>query len=142
MKRHLPPSLAWFERIYVLSFALTIVQMATVERFDPAMADVSAEVLFAVYAIALVFVAAIWFMVVQRASKAWRWVYVCLVVLGVVLGMTEFAALIRKSWIAIGMEASGQLAGIATVWLLFTPEARRWFAQGGSKGAIDPAVFN
>jgi cell division protein FtsW (lipid II flippase) len=136
-----PTSIKLFERAYFASLLLSIAQFALFHRFDPDMAEVGDGPLVAIALFVALLALAIWYFIARRASNFWRWLFSALVLLSLVAGAVEVETTISRGWFVIAFELATLLLDIVSAWLLFTPEARRWFANKGKFGDVDPDIF-
>jgi hypothetical protein len=137
-----PRSIKLFELIYFVSLVLSILQFVLFDHFDPELADSGNWSIFGALVLVTLIALALWFFIVRRASNFLRWVYVIIVVLGVVLSASDARTAFAQGWWAVALELAVQLLDIVSAVLLFTAESRRWFASGGKLGPVDPNVFD
>jgi asparagine N-glycosylation enzyme membrane subunit Stt3 len=136
-----PRSIKLFERIYFASLALSILHFALFDRSDPEMAGIDDGWMIGIWIFIVLIALAFWFFIVRRASNFMRWVFVIFVLIGVIVNASEAQATLARGWSVITLTLALQLLDIVCILLLFSAESRRWFANKGRVGEIDPDVF-
>lgn len=137
-----PASIQWFERLYLGSLVIGLANLLFhYGKLSSMMGSLGGSVgfvfvsFFAGLAISLAF----WYLVARRASNLAKWFLVALVALGLLglPGSFSMTGTLGTPYIALGALAT--LVQAVSVGLLFTPEARRWFADKGAP--TSPDVF-
>ena len=138
-----PASIVNFERVVLLSIILGIVNTILIwDRLTAAMAvtGMGSNFVITVQAITVaLYLVLIWF-ISRRASNVARWIYVVLAAIGLgvgLMGVGQVQALYGT--IPLVITIAQYALAIASLWLLFRPDANVWFR--GERPA-DPGVFS
>ena len=142
-----PPSIIWFSRLFMLSMALSIVDV--VMNWTEMMASFGqdgqiggSDFTMIVAIISLVFGFGVplllWFLVVWRASRAAKWILTVFAALGLLFLATPFLVVdgfvMAEMWISIVTN----LINVAACVMLFRQDAVAWFRND----MIDPDTFS
>ena len=133
-----PRSLVYFDWLYGLSLVLTGIQMA----LQPGNPDVSGAVTTTTYVITFAVSLVIWYAISLRASKGMRWINTILVGLSLLSVFFTVAASRELSTVELALTLLNSVFDVVGVFVLFTPEAKSWFANGGNKDVVNPSVFS
>lgn len=132
-----PQSMIYFDWLYGLSLLLSALQIP----FQPANPEMPGTTNYFIYAglfaVALLF----WYAISLRASNAMRWIYSILVGLNLIAALIALAASASLGTLALALVIFGSVVDVVSVYMLFTADAKYWFATGGDKGAVNPSVF-
>jgi hypothetical protein len=129
-----PNSIVTFERVFLIMIVLGLI--GAVLRWDAVVAELRATGLaegvgIAIYAFALAVSLLLLWLIARRGSSVARWIYVVLCVAGFALAIPAFGATLRLPLPELLMQIAQWLLAILSVWLLFRPDARAWFARSG-----------
>ncbi|MEA3008990.1 MAG: hypothetical protein QOJ91_682 [Sphingomonadales bacterium] len=137
-----PPSIVNFTRVVLISLAIGI--LASWLSWDKVQAAVAATgsgmgagtiLGIQVVTIAL-YLLLIWF-ISAHGSPVAKWIYVVLCALGLVFGLIGFRQTLAYGTVPALLAAIQYLLSIASLWLLFRPDAKAWFSEGrGDPGTI------
>jgi hypothetical protein len=143
-----PPSIVLFERLFLASLALSVVNfvlgydamLAELDR-QPGMRqlDLGAEIAVGTMVISLAIYLLLWFFIARKASVVAKWILTIFTAFGVV------AQVYRVATVGFAIDVNAVLGiayyalAIAAVVYLFKPDAEAWFK--GEKPA-DPAAFD
>lgn len=136
-----PQSIIYFERIVLLTLALGVVNSWL--SWDQAVAAVSARgfgigFILAIEGVVIaVYLLLLWF-IGRRGSVAAKWIYVVFTVAGLIVVLADPRQLLAYGAAPAAISIVQSLLSLVAVWLLFRPDARRWF---GGKRDIDPEIF-
>ncbi|PCD03078.1 hypothetical protein COC42_01240 [Sphingomonas spermidinifaciens] len=125
-----PPSIIWFERLFLGAVAVGLVNSAMV--FDqlreiPGAQPLGPGFLIGSIAIGVVINLALWFFIARRASNGARWVLVVLFLFGAVSLIFSVSMGSYPSGTAGLLGAFGWLLQAAAVTMLFRRDAAAWF---------------
>jgi hypothetical protein len=139
-----PPSIIDFERAYLASLALGIVNttihwQAIEQSFeDPALQVLGGPgAIVGILAFGMAISLLLWFFIARRASTVAKWIYVVFIAFGVVGIISNLATLPLGTQLILNVVA--QLLQLFAAWLLFKPDARAWFA---GQWTADARVFD
>ena len=140
-----PPSIIDFERAYLASLALGIVNTAihwqTVERSfeDPALQTLGAGpgIVVGILAFSIAISLLLWFFIARRASTVAKWIYVVFIAFGVIGIISSLTTLPFGTQLILNVVA--QLLQFFAAWLLFKPDAKAWFT---GQWTADARVFD
>ena len=129
-----PPSIVWFERLFLLS--LLIASIAMVTSFDTLVAQVEADpalaglgwgrgAVIAISAISLLLPLVLWYFIARRASAFAKWLLVLLTVAGLLFLEIDIARVTAADTLMTLLVTLLQLVAIV---LLFRADARAWLA--------------
>ena len=127
-----PVSILWFERLFLLSLALVLVN--SVVQYDAFLAQIRSEPALSamgsgdgfaigVIAISLLIPAILWYFIARRASIAAKWMLVALTVFGLPFVNFDPATMFNPARLTSLVVTGLQLAAIV---LLFRADARAW----------------
>ena len=130
-----PRSIARFELLYLLSILIGV--GLTVYSWDASVAVLRQAgggpgLLIAIQAVTYSVVLALVLLISRRASIVAKWVLVLLFLAGVAVMFLRPALTLAEGPI-LAVQGAQTLIQLAALYLLFTPEARRWF-QGERAG--------
>ena len=128
-----PKSIVLFERIVLLSLLLGIVNSLLISdrlTADAAAQGMSGNSVFVIQAITIVIYLLLIYFISRKASPVAKWIYVVLGVLGIVIAVAGVSQTLAFGipTLIITIVQYGLL--IASIWLLFRPDANAWFADG------------
>ncbi|HVR90115.1 MAG TPA: hypothetical protein VHG29_03330 [Novosphingobium sp.] len=146
-----PTSIIRFERIYLVSIVISVVQTAL--SFDANRAELARDptsiqlglgggFLAATMAVGVGLVLLLWFFVAHRASNVAKWILVPFTALGLLMTIASFANGSAGGGIQMILMLSSTALEIAALYFLFQRDARDWLASKGRVGAVDPTVFD
>ena len=133
-----PPSIVRFERLYLASFAASLIGWAfswqqTADRLaiDPKTASYT-WLLPAALLLSCAITLTLWYLVARRASLAAKWVVTILTGLAAVRFAINLLVVARGKVpvLALLLSAAILVLGVAAVVHLFRPDARLWFGEG------------
>jgi hypothetical protein len=140
-----PQSIILFERLFLLSLAVSAVSFAIgyddtmrVAANDPAMRQFGLGQGFIVGTLAVSFAIylLLWYLVAHKASNVAKWILIALVAIGVAsLPFALGGPLKLTLWLNLGVYA----LEVAALAVLFRPDAMAWFRGERSP---DPAAFD
>jgi chromate transport protein ChrA len=88
-------------------------------------------VLFIQFFVLAIIVLFIW--LIARRRKNWaRWVWLSLFILGLPFAFPELSRLLRSGLIVATLVCAQNLAQIVALYLIFTGNAREWFARNSA----------
>lgn len=137
-----PASIVNFERVVLVSIALGILNAFLLR--DQAAATAANQgfgpgFTLAVQAISIaIYLLLIWF-ISRKASSVAKWIYVVLGAIGIVFGVAGYRSTLGFGTLPALITAIQYLLVLASIWLLFRPDAKAWFADRGA--SPDPDVF-
>lgn len=135
-----PKSIVMFERVVLISLLLGIFNAFLM--WDRLSADAAAQgmtsgTLITVQAITTaIYLLLIWF-IARKASPVAKWIYVVLTVLGVLLALAGMGQTMTMGTASIIITVIQYILLIFSVWLLFKPDAKAWFADGREEVSTD-----
>lgn len=140
-----PPSIIDFERAYLASLALGMVNTAInwqgikQSLENPALKDVGLGLGFMigvlVFSMALSLL--LWFFIARRPSTVAKWIYLVLAAFSIVSIVSSLTTLPFGTEVMLNVVA--QLLQLYAAWLLFKPDAKAWFA---GQWTTDARVFD
>lgn len=135
-----PASIQWFERLYLGSLVIGIVNLLIhYGTLRDVMGGVAGSMgfLFISFGVGIAISLMFWYLVARRASNLAKWFLIVLVGIGLIglPGSFAMADTLGTSYIALGALATAIQAVAAG--LLFTAESRRWFANKGAPPSPD-----
>ncbi|HEX8443230.1 MAG TPA: hypothetical protein VF631_06260 [Allosphingosinicella sp.] len=138
-----PKSIVLFERLVLLSILLGIIN--TVLIWDQlnsqvAQAGMGAGTVLGIQAVTIaLFLLLIWF-ISRKGSPVAKWIYVVLGGIGLISSLVGIGQAFEMGTISGAISIVSILLTLLTIWLLFRPDAKAWFADGRS-ASPDPDVF-
>ncbi len=128
-----PSSIVWFERLFLLSLALAMLNavlsygmlVAEVES-EPALAGMGGPLVLTVVAASLLIPLILWYFIARRASVIAKWLLVALIAIGLLFGSYGFESGITLPDLLGVVVTILQLLATA---LLFRADAREWLAE-------------
>jgi hypothetical protein len=142
-----PPSIVNFERSFWASTLLGIggffYSMGEVRALvdkDPVLSQWDGSMGFVVGAILLSFalMVLLWYLTARRASRIAKWIYVILMAFGIFSTLGTISDPAAPKGIPLVISLFSTLFTVASIYFLFRPDARDWFARR----RVDPATFN
>ena len=130
-----PPSIVTFERVVLLSLALGVLNSFLV--WDQAVAAASATgtgmgpgsiIGIQVVTLAL-YLLLLWF-ISRKGSPVAKWIYDVLAVLGLVMGLVGIRQTMYYGTLPLIISGAQYVLTLISVWLLFRPDAKAYFADG------------
>lgn len=135
-----PKSIVMFERVVVISLLLGILNAFLMwDRLsaDAAAQGMTSDTLITVQAITTaIYLLLIWF-IARKGSPVAKWIYVVLTVLGVLLALAGMGQTMTMGAASIVITVIQYILLIFSVWLLFKPDAKAWFADGREEVSTD-----
>ena len=128
-----PTSIVNFERIVILQIVLGLISSYLV--WDQMSAQVgqtgvSPGTVMGVQAVMIVlYLLLVWF-ISRHGSPVAKWIYVVLAGLGLIAGVTGIGQTFALGTIAGVLSLLQIVLTAASIWLLFRPDAKAWFAEG------------
>ena len=146
-----PQSIKLFEKVYLASIAIGLVEVAVgwqrliAETLEPlaSVAEGTRQGLL-IASVVLVFgiLLLLWFLVARKASNVAKWILVALMALGAFSILKEtFDSAVSKD-LGFALNAVSTLLGLYAMWLLFRPDAAAWLESKGADGPGDPETFD
>jgi hypothetical protein len=138
-----PASIVLFERLVLLSIILGIIN--TILIWDELNAQVAqtgmgAGAVMSIQAATIaLYLLLIWF-ISRKGSPVAKWIYVVLAGIGLVFSVVGIGQAFEMGALSGVFSIVGIVLTLATIWLLFRPDAKAWFADGRSESP-DPEVF-
>ena len=139
-----PPSIIDFERAYLASLALGIVnttihwQVIEQSFEDPALQVLGGPgAIVGILAFGMAISLLLWFFIARRASTVAKWIYVVFIAFGVIGIISSLTTLPFGTQLILNVVA--QLLQFFAAWLLFKPDAKAWFA---GQWTADARVFD
>ncbi len=135
-----PASIQWFERLYLGSLVLGLVNLLVhYGRLRDVMGGVAGSMgfLFVSFVVGIAISLMFWYLVARRASNIAKWFLIVLVVIGLIglPGSFAMSGTLGMTYIALGALAT--VIQAVSAGLLFTAESRRWFANKGVPASPD-----
>jgi hypothetical protein len=138
-----PASIVNFERIVLITIVIGLA--ATVLNWEAVVAmarsqsrgQFGSNFVLVVQALSIALYLLLLWLIARRRSVVAMWIYVVLAVAGLLLSLRGLSELGRMPLWAVLLQAAQWLLTLASLWLLFRPDARAWFRGAGS--AADPA---
>ena len=126
-----PASIVNFERVVLLSLALGV--LSTFLTFDQMVASAqgfgSGFVIGEQAATIAVMLLLVYF-ISRKGSPVAKWIYVVLGVLGLIGGLSTFSQTLALGTLPVILTVIQYALLIASLWLLFRPDSKAWFADG------------
>ncbi|MEG3169436.1 hypothetical protein U1737_14680 [Sphingomonas sp. LB3N6] len=133
-----PPSIVWYERLYLASFVFGLVasaiswtQRATILAANPMLAEAH-WILPVTQALTIAIALLIWYFTARRPSVIAKWMVVVFAAFGVLsillsLGTLAMGRAVSGTTLALSVLANALY--IAAAVLLFKPDAQLWFGE-------------
>ena len=134
-----PQSIINFERVVLLSLAFGI--LSAFLSWDQIQANVAATgfgggFVIGVQAVTIaVYLLLLWF-ISRHGSPVAKWIYVVLAVAGLLFGLAGIGQTFAMGAVSAVLTIVQYVLTLVSLWLLFRPDAKAWFAEG--RGEIDP----
>lgn len=144
-----PNSILWFERLFLISLVIGIINTALSYEDNLAMlqADPGAEKLgfgggFVLITAAFSFglMLLLWYFIARRASPVAKWILVALTVLGILSMPSSLAMIAKQNIYGVIIPILLTLLQIAALVFFFRQDAKAWFASRGRMDH-DPEIF-
>ena len=145
-----PASIDLFDKLYLTSFVISILQAAVSFKensanlqADPATAQLGfgSEFLLAMLLISFSISFLLWFLVARRASNIAKWILVILSAISIPMIVASFPTVAASGTIVVLLTLITTVLSLASIVCLFRRDARDWFASRGRSGPADPAIF-
>lgn len=138
-----PQSIILFERLVLLGIVLGIVN--TVLIWDQLNAQVAVtgmgpNTVIGIQVVTILLYLLLIYFISRRGSPVAKWIYVVLAGLGLIASLTSIGQTMAMGAISAVLSIVSLVLTAVTIWLLFRPDAKAWFADGRS-AAPDPDVF-
>jgi hypothetical protein len=132
-----PQSIVNFERLLLLLIVLGLV--GTVLDWERTVAlaarqGLGSGVVVAITVVSVAIYALLLWLIARRRSLVAVWIYVALVVIGLLYLLMNTGELMRQSTPMLLLQAVQCLLSLVSIWLLFRPDSRAWF-QGDARPA-------
>jgi hypothetical protein len=130
-----PKSILTFERLVLLSIGIGILNVFLVREQTAAAlqaqgSPIGSGTLYTVQAIMiLLYLLLVWFISRKRSSVA-KWIYVVLAGLGLAMGLAGLQSTLSLGTLPFLITLVQYAITLATIWLLFRPDATAWFRDG------------
>jgi hypothetical protein len=130
-----PKSIVLFERLVLLGLALGIINAFLVSGRMQAMLAAQGKgmtmgTVYLIQAITIVlYLLLVWF-ISRKGSPIAKWIYIVLAVLGLVIGIAGLGQAMQFGSIPLIINLIQYAITIATIYLLFRPDAKAWFNDG------------
>lgn len=145
MKR--PVSIINFERSFWASILVgigsTLLQWSMINelvRKDPILSQSADAAVIAIgFAVAISFALGglLWYLISRRASNVAKWIYVGLMGFGIISTFTSMNDPLSPKGLAFAMSLVSAALTILSIYFLFRPDARAWFAGKN----VEPRIF-
>lgn len=138
-----PASIVLFERLVLLSILIGIAN--TILVWDQLNAEVAQQgvgtgMVLGIQGVTIaLYLLLIWF-ITRKGSPVAKWIYVVFAALGLVVGLLGIGQAFAMGTLSGVLSIIGYVLAVVTIWLLFRPDAKAWFADGRS-ATPDPDVF-
>jgi hypothetical protein len=138
-----PASIVNFERIVLITIVIGLV--ATVLNWEAVVAmarsqsrgQFGSNFVLVMQALLIALYLLLLWLIARRRNVVAMWIYVVLAVAGLLLSLRGIGDFGRMPLWAVLVQAAQWLLTLASLWLLFRPDARAWFRGAGS--GADPA---
>ena len=133
-----PASIVNFERIVLLLIVFGLA--GTVLRWDQLRTYAEQQgygegMLIAVQAVSIGVLLLLMWLIAHRRSVVAKWIYVVLCLAGLAIGIPALGEAVRGPMPALLLQAAQWVLTLLSVWMLFRPDAKAWFARGGAATA-------
>ncbi|MGD0672821.1 MAG: hypothetical protein ABSB13_12130 [Candidatus Binatus sp.] len=131
-----PSNVVRFEQLMYISLGIGVIQSIlhwnrSVSNARVAGLGGAGFVLFIQFFVLAIIVLFIW--LIARRRKNWaRWVWLSLFILGLPFAFPELSRLLRSGLIVATLVCAQNLAQIVALYLIFTGNAREWFARNSA----------
>ncbi len=138
-----PASIVLFERLVLLSIVLGIIN--TILVWDQLNAQVAQQgvgpsMVLGIQGVTIaLYLLLIWF-ISRKGSPVAKWIYVVLAGLGLVAGLAGIGQAFALGTLNGILSILGYVLAAVTIWLLFRPDSKAWFADGRT-ATPDPDVY-
>ena len=136
-----PQSIVRFERVVlamiVVGLVSAVLNMEQVTR-AAAVYGFGEGLILAMQAISIAVLLLLMWLIARRRSVVAKWIYVLLGVAGLVMAAFQIGGVLRQPAPLLVIEAVQWLLTIFSIWLLFRPDAKAWFAHRDDPA--DPAT--
>lgn len=132
-----PRSIVMFERIVIVSLLLGILNAYL--SWDHLSAQVAAQgatsdsIITAQAIMTAIYLLLIW-LIARKARPVAKWIYVVLTAIGVVIAVAGIGQTLTMGMASVAVSLFQNILLIASLWLLFRPDAKAWFADGREEG--------
>jgi hypothetical protein len=132
-----PKSIVTFERLVLIGLAIGILNSFLVAGRMEAMVATQARgmtmnTVYAVQAITIVlYLVLVWF-ISRKGSPIAKWIYIVLSALGLLFGLVGLGQAMQFGTLPLIINLIQYAIAIATIYLLFRPDAKAWFNDGRS----------
>jgi hypothetical protein len=145
-----PASIDLFDKLYLTSFAISVVQAAV--SFNESAASLQADPATARFGFGSGFLIAmllisfsisflLWFLIARRASNVAKWILVILTAISVPMLAMDYQTIAASGAIVALLTAIATVLSLCSIFCLYRRDARDWFASRGRSGRADPAIF-
>ena len=139
-----PKSIVTFERLVLLYLAIGLFYAYLV--WDQTMASLQAQgaalgsdTVMTIQAITVaLYLLLVWF-ISRKGSPVAKWIYVVLSGLSLVLGLIGIQQTMALGTVPLILSVVQYVLLLATIWLLFRPDAKTWFSDG--RGGVESDTF-
>jgi len=134
-----PKSIVHFEWIVILSILLGIVSSILtrdkMEALSAGKPHLSSGVMLTVQIVVILIYLLLIYFISRKGSPVAKWIYVVLCILGLVGGLLGLPLIMKIGTLPLLIAVVQYLLSIASLWLLFRPDSKAWFAEGRT---VDP----
>jgi hypothetical protein len=137
-----PNSIVNFERIVIVSILLGIINSwLTSEKMraltaGPGKPQLSSSTTLTIQVITILIYLVLIYFITRKGSPVAKWIYVVLCVLGLVFGVFSLPLMMTLGAVPLILAIVQYVLALASLWMLFRPDAKAWFAEGRT---ADPA---
>jgi hypothetical protein len=145
-----PASIDLFDKLYLTSVAISIVQAAVSFKVsaanlqaDPATARFGFGSGFLIVTMLISFSISflLWFLIARRASNIAKWILIVLTAISVPMVIASFPTVAASGTMVVLLTVITTALSLASIVCLFRRDAREWFASRGRSVPADPAIF-
>ena len=134
-----PKSIVNFERIVILSILFGIVSsFVTRAKMEAMMAGkphLSSGTTLGIQIVMILLYLLLIYFISRKGSPVAKWIYVVLCVLGLVFGLVGLPLMMQMGPLPLVIAIVQYALSIVSLWLLFRPDSKAWFAEGRT---VDP----
>ena len=134
-----PKSIVNFERIVILSILFGIVSSfitrAKMEAMMAGKPHLSSGTTLGIQIVMILLYLLLIYFISRKGSPVAKWIYVVLCVLGLVFGLVGLPLMMQMGPLPLVIAIVQYALSIVSLWLLFRPDSKAWFAEGRT---VDP----
>jgi hypothetical protein len=130
-----PKSIVLFERLALLSILLGVIgtyllREQTQAALEAQGTPIGANTVLVIQAVTIAIYLLLVYFIARKGSPIAKWIYVALGALSIVTGLIGVGQTFALGAVAGAMSLVQIAIGVATIWLLFRPDAKAWFSEG------------